>query len=569
LYFRELEITHARPLARMQSDSLDDQIMGFVQDVAPSVAYLMGFNEYAGKLFIASEANIDAALRKVRALRAKAKTELQRKVLDAMETSIMFDEPQPVLDDIVGTIFAHLAKEGINDAHMLSLLDYAMKDVDACRARYSRKEIPIAVKALTLYRLDGVLDILGTVKRESKSQDVKEACDALKGKVSDYVKLFELEGWGKGEFPNVERIFKEKGFDLGRKKFYPRALKNGFDYGETSEQLEAKAIRWIDEELPKFRRVTQTLAKQFKCGPTPEEVEAKIIERNALDPKKLVTLTIGIRKVIQKLINEDVTRINPKYNTRVIETPSYLTGTMPTGAAQFFDTYTRKPFQVFFQTTDPNRDPDRSVAALINLLVHEEYGHCVHHSNSALEFVEELPILQLMNAPLTSAPITEGLSFNRELEFLEVSKGLETKERPTDTEKGYVKLLEKYGGLKQINLELEFVTRRWRITRFLRVIGDVWVNTGKKTLLEFVDWGHEYTGLPRSSIYFQLFPAHEGGFPGYATSYAVVGQEIRDIERKIKDPKKRVKFSTYLCSIGFPPRSMYRKMLTDYAAKLK
>jgi len=552
----------------MISDPLDDQIMGFMKEVAPSVAYLMGFNEYAGKLFIASEPNINAALKKVRSLRAKAKTELQRKVLDSMETAIMFDEPQPVLDDIVGTIFAHLAKEGIKDAHMLSLLDYAMKDVDACKERYSRKEIPVAVKALALYRLDGVLDILDTVKAGSKSPQVKEACDALKGKVSDYVELFELKGWGKGEFQNVERIFREEGFDLGRQKFYPRALKNGFDYGETPEQLEKKAIRWIDEELPKFRKAAQALAKQFKCKPAPEKVESKIIERNALDPKKLVALTVRIRKVIQKLVNEDVNRINPKYDTRVIETPSYLTGTMPTGAAQFFDTYTKKPFQVFFQTTDPKRDPDRSVAALINLLVHEEYGHCVHHSNSALEFVEELPVLQVMAAPMTSAPITEGLSFNRELEFLEVSKGLETKKRLTQTEKAYVKLLERYGGLEQINLELEFMTRRWRITRFLRVVGDVWVNTGKKTLFEFVDWGHEYTGVPRSSIYFQLFPAHEGGFPGYATSYAVVGQEIRDIERKIKDPKKKVKFSTYLCSIGFPPRSMYRKMLADYAASL-
>jgi hypothetical protein len=543
--------------------------MDFVKEVTPSGAYLMGFNDYAGKLFIASEANISGALKKVRALRGRAKTELQRKILDSMETTIMFDEPQPVLDDIVGTIFAHLAKEGINDAHMLSLLDYAMKDVDACRARYSNKEIPVAVKALTLYRLDGVLDILDTLKAESKSSQVKKACDALKGKVSDYVELFKLKGWGKGEFPNVERIFMKEGFDLGRQKFYPRALKNGFDYGETPELLEKKAIGWIDEELPKFRKVAQVLAKQFGCKPVPEEVESKIIERNALDPKKLVALTIGIRKVIKRLVNEDINRINPKYNTRVIETPSYLTGTMPTGAAQFFDTYTKKPFQVFFQTTDPKRDPDRSVAALVNLLVHEEYGHCVHHSNSALEFVGELPILQVMAAPLTSAPITEGLSFNRELEFLNVSKGLETKKGLTQTEKAYVRLLERYGGLKQINLELEFMTRRWRITRFLRVVGDVWVNTGKKTLLEFVDWGHEYTGVPRSSIYFQLFPAHEGGFPGYATSYAVVGQEIRDIERKIKDPKKRVKFSTYLCSIGFPPRSMYRKMLTGYAAKLK
>jgi len=551
------------------SDSLDNEIMNVVKDVMPSGAYIMGFNDYAGKLFVVSEANIKAALKKIRALRSRAKTDLQRKILDSVETFILFDEPQPVLDDIVSTLFAHLAKEGINDAHLLSLLGYAMKDVDACKARYSKQQIPIAVKALTLYRLDGVLDILDTVKGESKSRAVKDACDALKGKVSDYVKLFELKGWGKGEFPNVERIFKVHGFDLGRQEFYKRALKNAFDYGETPDQLEAKAIGWIDEEMPKFRSVTQTLAKQFNCKPTPEEVEGRIIKRNALDPKKLVALTLGIRKVIQKLVNEDVTRINPKYNTQVIETPSYLTGTMPTGAAQFFDTFTKKPFQVFFQTTDPKRDPDKSVSALINLLVHEEYGHCVHHSNSALEFVGQLPILQVTPVPLTNAPITEGLSFNRELEFLDASKRLETKKRLTPTEKAYVKVLEKYGGLKQINMELEFMTRRWRIVRFLRVVGDVWINTGKKTLLEFVDWGHERTGVPRSSVYFQLFPAHEGMFPGYATSYAVVGQEIREIERRIKDPKKRVKFSTYLCSIGFPPRSMYGKMLRNYAEKLK
>ena len=111
--------------------------------------------------------------------------------------------------------------------------------------------------------------------------------------------------------------------------------------------------------------------------------------------------------------------------------------------------------------------------------------------------------------------------------------------------------------------------RRWRIVRFLRVLGDVWVNTGKKDLIAFVDWAHEHTGLPRSSVYFQLFPAHEGIFPGYATSYAVVGQEIRQMERRIKNPKSKVKFSTYLCSIGFPPRSIYTKMLRDYAARLK
>lgn len=553
----------------MASDALDSQILDFVKEVNPSGAYLMGFNDYAGKLFIASEANVRASLRKVRALRAKAKTELQEKVLDSMETAILFDEPQPVLDDIVGTIFAHLVKEGVNDAHMTSLLDYAMRDVDACYARYSKKDIPVAVKALTLYRLGGALEILDTVKGQSKSPQVKASCDALKAKVSDYVKLFELEGWGHGEFPNVEKIFRKHGSDLHREKFYPVVLKKAYDYHESPDQLEKNAIAWIDEELPKFRKVTARLAKQFGCKPTAEEVEAKINARITLDPKKLLKVTLVIRRVIQKVVNEDVNGINPKYTTKVIETPPYLTGTIPTGAAQFFDTFTKKPFQYFFQTTDPKRDPDRSVAALMDLLVHEEYGHCVHHSNSALGFVGKLGTLQLLPGTPNTAPITEGLSFNRELEFLEASKAIEAKERLTKAERDYVKVMDQYGGLKQINLELEFMTRRWRIIRFLRVVGDVWVNTGKKSLLDFVDWAHQYTGVPRSSVYFQLFPAHEGSFPGYATCYAVVGQEIRGIQRKIKDPRKRVRFSTYLCSIGFPPRSIYRRMLQEYAAKLK
>src|SRR5271157_2633342 len=552
----------------MNPKPLDSEIMDLVKEITPSGAYIMGFNDYAGKLFVASRENIDAGLAKVRSLRKRATTVLEKKVLDSLETSLLFDEPQPVLDDIVGTIFAHLVKEGVNDAHMLPLLNLAMKDVDACHARFSGREIPSAVKALTLYRVDGINEILDTLKNETKSRKVRAACDALKAKVADYVKLFELEGWGKGEFPNVERIFRTNGFDLGRKEFYLRCLRDGFDYSETPEELERNAMAWLDEELPYFRRVTERLARQLGCKPSPEDVEQGINSRMKLDPSELVKVTNEMRKVVQRFVDSNVTEINPKYNTRVVETPPYLTGTIPTGAAQFFDTFTKKPFQIYFQTTDPKRDPDKSVAALLDLLVHEEYGHCVHHSNSALGFVGKLPTLQLLPATQLGSPITEGLSFNREIEFMEASMALEGKEHLTPVEKAYVRLLENYGGLKQVNLEIEFTTRRWRVTRFLRVIGDVWVNTGKRSLLEFVDWAHEKTGVPRSSVYFQLFPAHEGLFPGYATCYAVVGQEIRAMERKIKDPKKKVKFSTYLCSIGFPPRSMYRKMLEARAAKL-
>ena len=149
----------------MANASLESQITDFLKESNPYGAYLVGFNEYAGKLFIASEENISAALRKARALRSKAETELQRKVLDSVQATLSFDEPEPVMDEIVSAIFVHLVKEGVNDDHMISLLDHASRDVAACKKRYARRSVPVAVKALTLYRLEGVLDILDTVKR--------------------------------------------------------------------------------------------------------------------------------------------------------------------------------------------------------------------------------------------------------------------------------------------------------------------------------------------------------------------------------------------------------------------
>ena len=111
-----------------------------------------------------------------------------------------------------------------------------------------------------------------------------------------------------------------------------------------------------------------------------------MVERQKLKPKQLLRITNSIRKVIQEFVNESVVKINKNYRTKVIETPPFLSGTLPTGAASFFDTFTKKPFQLYFLTTDTKRDPAKSVSQLIDLLVHEEYGHCVNHSNSVFRF---------------------------------------------------------------------------------------------------------------------------------------------------------------------------------------
>jgi hypothetical protein len=548
--------------------SLDDDIVALWQELSPSGAYLLGWDEFAGMLFIPSSENIKDALEKVRALRRRAENDVQAKVLDSIEIGLLLPEPQPILDEIVGSIFVHLTKEGPNDKHLASLVAGSSKALDATRKRFNGVKVPSAVKALALYRLDGVLEILESVKHVTKNKKLKEDCDRLAVKVKKFVAQYELEGFGKGTFEEVEKVFQKQKFALGREKFYRAALEGGFDYDETPDQLEEKALKWIDDELPRYRDVIKRLAKHYRCEATPDAVQKKIVERQKLKPQQLLRVTNSIRKVVQDFTDESVVRINKNYKTKVIETPAYLSGTMPTGAAMFFDTFTKKPFQVYFLTTDPKRNPPKSVSQLINLLVHEEYGHCVNHSNSVLGSGAKPSQIELINSLLVG-PVSEGLSFNREREFMEASLALKGKESLSKAEKNYVALLEKHGGFELLNMELEFETRKYRLIRFLRVVGDVRINTNKQGLFEFIDWANKYTGVERSNVYYNLFPAHEGMFPGYATCYAVVGEEIHEIENRLTDPKKRIKFSTYLTGIGFPPRSVYRQRLEDFAASLE
>ncbi|MBI3116937.1 MAG: hypothetical protein HYZ12_06345 [Thaumarchaeota archaeon] len=551
-----------------RSSALDREIIGLWKELSPSGAYTLGWNSCAGKLFVPTRQNIADALVRIGALKGKAENELQRKVLNGMETALQFEEPQPVLDDILGTTFNHLTKEGVKQEHLLSLFDYASRALDATEERFRGREVPTGVRALTLYRLDGVIEILDAIRGATKSRRLKDACKKLGDKTRRFVALFNLDGFGKGTFEEVEKVFQKYPFKLGRESYYPVALKEAFDYSETPEELEGKALSWIDEEMPKYRVVVKKLAAHYRCAADTETVEKKVAQKDKLRPADLVRLTNSIRRTVQRFVDKNVVRINKKYDTKVIETPPYLSGVLPTGAASFFDTFTKRPFQLYFVTTDHRRDPPKTVAQLLDLLVHEEYGHCVNNSNSALHFGGNASDLELIGTT-HQGPVTEGLSFNREREFLEAVKKLEAKSTLTKVESEYVKLMKQFGGLELVNLEVELLVRKWRLIRFLRVVGDVRINSGKQSLFDFVDWANRHTDVPRSNIYYQLFPAHEGMFPGYATFYAVVGEEIRSIEEQIRDDRKRIAFSTYLTGIGYPPRSIYRRKLEEFVAKLE
>ncbi|MCL5069053.1 MAG: hypothetical protein M1368_12000, partial [Thaumarchaeota archaeon] len=194
----------------------------------------------------------------------------------------------------------------------------------------------------------------------------------------------------------------------------------------------------------------------------------------------------------------------------------------------------------------------------------------VHFSNTAVGYSARPTIGELLPS-LHSGTTSEGLAFQRELEFLELLERLVKKKESdcTPSEREYVRLCEEFGGFKQTLLELEYTTYKQRIIRFLRVVGDSRINSGKQNILKFLEWAEKRTGLSQRTVFYQIFPAHEGIFPGYATCYAVVGQDIRQIQKKIKDdPKKMVAFNAYATSMGYPARSIYTKRLIKYAESL-
>src|SRR2546429_6893207 len=90
-------------------------------------------------------------------------------------------------------------------------------------------------------------------------------------------------------------------------------------------------------------------------------------------------------------------------------------------------------------------------------LIHEEYGHCVHASNTATAYAAKPTLTEVLFTPLAGA-LSEGISFQREIEFQEVMDRLKEGKKLTNDEKALVQFFEKRGGLEVWAEEYEFYT---------------------------------------------------------------------------------------------------------------
>lgn len=544
---------------------VEEEIFELWKKLYPDSAFVEGLREYAGKLFIPSDENVRGSLAQIKALKKRAENEVQLKFLVSSEIFLKYVEPHRVAADSVGIFFAHMVKEGINTQHMLSLVLQTRTAMEAVNSRVKGSKWTLGAKVLTIIGCNGLMEILHVIKKETRSERLKKEITGLQKVVRGYLSAFEIPGMREANFDEVYPLFRRSKEDLGRSYFYADFIRDVFDYPERPHELERMGLKWLREELPLLLRLTEKLAKGYGVRSSPEAVSKVLAERSPIKRGEVVAFVKNLRKFVIRVVHKNLVRINPRYDTRVIQTPSYLAGLFPTAAAAAYNYLKGRPFQLFLVTTDPKKSPPTGIASILQLLIHEEYGHAVNFSNTAYGYGARPSLIEKLQS-FHAGAVTEGISFQRELEFLEYFNGLINGRDLKKEERDLIGFLSRYVDPRQIALENEFVVRNGRVTRFLRVIGDVRINTGKQTLAEFIEWAHRKTGLSKSLIYYNVFPAHQSIAPGYATTYAVVGQSIRTLQRiAIRNGKRLVDFNTYASAMGFPPRTIFEERLRNYA----
>lgn len=550
------------------ASSLERSIFDVWTDLSPAAAFAQGVDACAGRVFVPSDANLRRALRRIDSLKARTRDPTARKVLASLKARLQLTEPDALPYEILEAFFTHLMKEGFVPGHLISL---AVEGRSALLAGLppAERTWPPGMRALTLIACHGLATVLDTVDSEMPDESVRKAVNGLRDALGRYAKNFELPGFRPdAPFDELYESYRRRGSDLGRSRQYRRALRDLWDYRETSAEVEAAGLRMLRRELPRFRDLVRRKARELQCPPSAEAIQEALRDVRGLDPKSILPFLHAVRRPTALIADKYVVAINPRYDARIVATPPYLATMTPSGAAYEFDTFTDRSYEIFLATTDEHAAGRPPPAELLNLLIHEEYGHCVHGSNSAHAFMGRPGLLDLINSSFEC--VSEGIAFQREIEFLPVLQAIAEGKAVGAEEEAFVRALEPWGGVRAVVRDYAFLTYLWRIVRFLRVVGDARINSGKQDLVEFIEWAHARTGLKRETIYGNLFPGHQVLGPGYATTYAIIGERIREIQEKaLKRGADLRSFNGFASSIGWPPRSVFEAKLEAWVRNLR
>ena len=536
----------------------EKEIFALWKEICPESAFGAGLKQYAGQMWIPSHTNVKHALARIEKL-SKKSGPVQKKFLAAIRRDLMIEEPQDPPGAILSVFFTHLIVEGVNEKHILALAEQSLNFLGVQEDLWEKKW-PVELQIFASQECSGAKAIIETIRKKCKKKEVKEALTAVQKRLDVWNHKVSTIMLKKNDFTETYPILQKKSTGLGRKNSYRATVKDLYDYIETPEEIERLAVSWIDKEYFGFQKITRKLAKRYKCKPTVEAIDKALDKHQHVAPDKLLKTIAGLRKALQKLAHQEWVKITPKYDVRVIETPKYLVPFLPTAAMQTFNTLT-KPFCLFFATTDPKASPSTALPDVAQTTIHEEYGHCVNFLNSYVGVVGKPRLVEIIGSNLDT-PITEGISFFRELESLRTFDRILHKGAHNAVEKAVVKEVEKNVPFEEFVDGIFFVVMQWRMVRFLRAISDVRINLEKQTFPQFIEWAHKKTGLSKKLIFDQTFHFQEN--PGYAPCYSVFGQRLRKMQADaMKKGVSQKEFNTYVASIGFPARSLFEKKLKE------
>ena len=542
---------------------IEKEIFEVWKEAYPSVAYIYGLEEFAGKILVPSKKNLASLKKQIRSLSKKTTDKGHLKFLDSCYVDLDFYEPYMPPSTATNAFFYHLVKEGIRVEHMKSLASLTCEALKQAGAWLAIKNWPIEVRILVKQKTDGLIGIVNIIKGDTADVSLKQALGKVIRAADNYAKSFPVEGIKEGDFTEVFPILQKHGGDIGHRKMYPKILKEQYDYPETTDEIEEKALKWMKIWQPKLDETTEKLAQKYGIPPDVQKVEEEMVKRRNVPKAQTLEFVRNLRTTAQKVFNKHVVRITPKYDTRVIETPPYLVNFVTSGAASPLNCATDKPFNLFFVTTDEKRSPATSVPDLMQLILHEEYGHCVNFSNSATAFGAKPSPLSILDTALC-LPISDGIAFYRELEFVNLLEAMVKRDDLDSDEKRLLEILRGDADDETMVLENEYVMLTWRMMRFLRAVFDVRVNMGKQTIAEFIKWGSKETGLSEKKIYDQTFMFL--ATVGYAPCYSMAGEALRELqELAVKNGKTAIDFNTYASSLGFPGRTTFEEKLRKFA----
>jgi hypothetical protein len=526
---------------------------------------MQGLDDYAGKLFIPTPENEKRISEKIEILLSKTQDPVEKKFLISLRASLKYHEAPHDISDIVWTMFGHMIKGGINVQHISSLIDYGHLKLKNSKASYDLENLPLITRIILTNKSNGLLGFLKIISNETDDEDLKRKIDGLIQDVKDYHKIIKVEGIEKGDFSEVFPIISSaQSTDMGRESYYPQLITDLYDYYESPQEIEEKALAWIEHELPKLKECAKELSAHYGIEEDIDLIDSEIAKRSNIRKAELLDFILNFRGKAQAVVEDHIVKINPKYDTKILETPSYLLNFIPTAAMTMFDTLTENPFNIFFVTTDEKRSPASSIPDIFQMVVHEEYGHCVNFSNSAMSFGSKPELVEMLDSAL-HYPISEGISFHREYETYQLLEELskKPKEDLSSKEQELLDTISKHRDLESFLLESRFVIYKWRIVRFLRAVGDVRTNLNKQSLSEFVEWASEKTGFGKQTIYDQLFIFQEN--PGYAPCYSIAGMSLRGIQEEAREKGKDIiEFNTVASSLGFPPRTVFEERLRKF-----